>query len=116
MQEQMWQLDQWIKRELEVSAARKKLRRHRGPSSGAVNKRKKLSHDQNSNTTVPTSSDEEDIAVPTPCDEEDIAVLTPCDEEDIAAPRSCDEERLIPTKELGQVMAGHEVELHREGK
>ena len=105
MQEQMWQLDQWIKRELEVSAARKKLRRHRGPSSGAVNKRKKLSHDQNSNTTVPTSSDEEDIAAPTPCNEEDAAVS-----------RSCDEERLIPTKELGQVMAGHEVELHREGK
>ena len=105
MQEQMWQLDQWIKRELEVSAARKKLRRHRGPSSGAVNKRKKLSHDQNSNTTVPTSSDEEDIAAPTPCNEEDAAVS-----------RSCDEERLIPTKELGQVMAGHEVELYREGK
>ena len=105
MQEQMWQLDQWIQRELEVSAARKKLRRHRGPSSGAVNKRKKLSHDQNSNTTVPTSSDEEDIAAPTPCNEEDAAVS-----------RSCDEERLIPTKELGQVMAGHEVELHREGK
>ena len=105
MQEQMWQLDQWIKRELEVSAARKKLRRHRGPSSGAVNKRKKLSHDQNSNTTVPTSSDEEDIAAPRSCNEEDAAVS-----------RSCDEERLIPTKELGQVMAGHEVELHREGK
>ena len=105
MQEQMWQLDQWIQRELEVSAARKKLRRHRGPSSGAVNKRKKLSHDQNSNTTVPTSSDEEDIAAPRSCNEEDAAVS-----------RSCDEERLIPTKELGQVMAGHEVELYREGK
>ena len=105
MQEQMWQLDQWIQRELEVSAARKKLRRHRGTNSFAANKRKKLSHDQNSNTTVPTSSDEEDIAAPTPCNEEDAAVS-----------RSCDEERLIPTKELGQVMAGHEVELHREGK
>ena len=59
----------------------------------------------NNDTTVSTSSDEEDIAAPTPCDEEDIAV-----------PRSCNEKRLIPTKELGQVMAGHEVELHREGK
>ena len=105
MQEQMWQLDQWIQRELEVSAARKKLRRHRGPSSLAANKRKKLSHDQNSNSAVSTSSNEEDIAAPTPCDEEVFAV-----------PRSCNEKRLIPTKELGQVMAGHEVELHREGK
>ena len=105
MQEQMWQLDQWIQRELEVSAARKKLRRHRGPSSLAANKRKKLSHDQNSNSAVSTSSDEENIAAPRSFNEEDAAVS-----------RSCDEERLIPTKELGQVMAGHEVELYREGK
>ena len=112
----MWQLDQWIQRELEVSAARKKLRRHRGPSSLAANKRKKLSHDQNSNTTVPTYSDEEDIAVLTPCDEEGIAAPRSFNEEDAAVSRSCDEERLIPTKELGQVMAGHEVELYREGK
>ena len=54
MQEQMWQLDQWIQRELEVSAA---------------NKRMKMSQDEIPNTIVSTSSDEDDTTAPTPCDQ-----------------------------------------------
>ena len=95
MQEQMWQLDQWIQRELEVSAA---------------NKRMKLSQDETPNTIVSTSSDEEDTTAP-----------TPCDEKATAEPRSGDEKRLVEasdtpvvTEELGQVMAGHKVELHNQ--
>ena len=52
-------------RELEVSATRKKLRRHRGTNSVAAIKRKKLSNDEKDpNTAVSTSSDKdkEDIA------------------------------------------------------
>ena len=56
----------------------------------------------NNDTTVSTSSDEEDIAAPTPCDEEDIAVPRSCNEkdtalsvlnnEDIAMPAPCDKD------------------------
>ena len=47
-------------RELEVSATRKKLRRHRGTNSVAAIKRKKLSTDEKNpnTTTVSTFSDE----------------------------------------------------------
>ena len=91
MQEQIWQLDQWIQRELEVCAA---------------NKRMKLSQDETPNTTVSTSSDEDDTTAP-----------TPGDETATAEPRSGDEKRLVEasdTEELGQVMAGHKVELHNQ--
>ena len=95
MQEQIWHLDQWIQRELEVSAASKRM---------------KLSQDETPNTSVSTSSDDDDTTAPTPCDETATAV-----------PRSCDEKRLVEasdrpvvTEELGQVMAGHKVELHNQ--
>ena len=88
MQEQIWQLDQWIQRELEVSAASKRM---------------KFSQDEIPNTIVSTSSDEHDTTAP-----------TPGDETATAEPRSCDEKRLVATEELGQVMAGHKVELHNQ--
>ena len=51
-------------RELEVSATRKKLRRHRGTNSVAAIKRKKLSNDEkNPNTAVSTSSDKDKEAI-----------------------------------------------------
>ena len=45
----------------------------------------------NNDTTVSTSSDEEDIAAPTPCDEEDTA-LSVLNNEDIAMPAPCDKD------------------------
>ena len=59
--------------------------------------------DETPNTSVSTSSDDDDTTAPTPCDETATAV-----------PRSCDEKRLVATEELGQVMAGHKVELHNQ--
>ena len=51
-------------RELEVSATRKKLRRHRGTNSVAAIKRKKLSNDEKDpNTAVSTSSDKDKEAI-----------------------------------------------------
>ena len=63
-------------RELEVSAARKKLRRHRGTNSVAAIKRKKLSNDEkNPNTTAVTSSDENtNTAVSTSSDKDKEAI------------------------------------------
>ena len=97
MQEQIWHLDQWIQRELEVSAASKRM---------------KFSQDETPNTSVPTSSNEDDTTAP-----------RSCDETATAEPRSGDEKRLVEasdrpvvivTEELGQVMAGHKVELHNQ--
>ena len=66
--------------------------------------------DETPNTSVSTSSDEDDTTAP-----------TPGDETATAEPRSCDEKRLVEasdtrvvTEELGQVMAGHKVELHNQ--
>ena len=84
----MWQLDQWIQRELEVSAASKRM---------------KFSQDETPNTSVSTSSNEDDTTAP-----------RSCDETATAEPRSGDEKRLVATEELGQVMAGHKVELHNQ--
>ena len=63
-------------RELEVSAARKKLRRHRGTNSVAAIKRMKLSNDEkNSITTVSTFSDENtNTAVSTSSDKDKEAI------------------------------------------
>ena len=63
-------------RELEVSATRKKLRRHRGTNSVAAIKRKKLSNDEkNPNTTAVTSRDENtNTAVSTSSDKDKEAI------------------------------------------
>ena len=80
MQEQIWQLDQWIQRELEVSAASKRM---------------KLSQDEIPNTSVSTSSDEHDTTAPTPGDETATAV-----------PRSGDEKTLVVGSQGGAAQSG----------